>query len=271
MKSPLLDLKAPGPCLCRAMVGLTEELAEDLRALPEQADERIHDVRVRLKIIRSLLRLVQSQVAPARLAAVKENIVSIKDAFADYRDEGVVRKWLANFAAKNTKMRHRLGLAAARGNPPEVSEGIFRAVVDLRRNLQSLEMDRAAADDLSEACGEAYRRARKRWREARKDASDEFMHEWRKRVKDLLYQVEALDDMSLLKKLPSEVGKLADVLGDYHDLSLISARMTDRGEARLRRRIQSRKNDLSRHAQALGKKLFRRKPSAFVKKLRAKK
>ena len=59
---------------------------------------------------------------------------------------------------------------------------------------------------------------------AQKDANDEHMHEWRKSVQYLWYQMRLLRKASpsIIEPLIDELDGLADALGDYHDLAVLA-------------------------------------------------
>ena len=66
----------------------------------------------------------------------------------------------------------------------------------------------------------AYSRGRKRYLEARADPSDEALHEWRKRSKDLWYHLRLVRRCwpQVLDSTADEAHELSDRLGDDHDL-----------------------------------------------------
>jgi CHAD domain-containing protein len=72
----------------------------------------------------------------------------------------------------------------------------------------------------------AYRRGRRDLRRVRQDASDEAVHEWRKRVKDLWYQLRLLRNAwpAPLKAASDEAHELSALLGDHHDLAVLAQR-----------------------------------------------
>ena len=66
-------------------------------------------------------------------------------------------------------------------------------------------------------------RGRKAWKASRRDASDEQVHEWRKRVKYLWYQARLLEpaDPDRISPLVAQLDDLSDLLGDEHDLTVL--------------------------------------------------
>ena len=69
----------------------------------------------------------------------------------------------------------------------------------------------------------SYRRGRKRLRAVEEEASVTNLHELRKRVKDLTYQLRLIRDVdrAMLEPLADHAHGLSDHLGDDHDLALL--------------------------------------------------
>ena len=59
--------------------------------------------------------------------------------------------------------------------------------------------------------------------EATRDVSDNTLHEWRKRAKDLRYQLQFLCKAwpGVIDAAVAEAHDLGDILGDDHDLALL--------------------------------------------------
>lgn len=79
--------------------------------------------------------------------------------------------------------------------------------------------------DLEEALRESYRRARRRYREAVVTRTDEDIHGWRKRTKELRYQLELLEPADAEDEQPHErsLGQVAKGLGLVTDLMVLRA------------------------------------------------
>src|SRR5207344_2992953 len=78
-----------------------------------------------------------------------------------------------------------------------------------------------------------YRRGRKRLRSVEEEASVTNLHELRKRVKDLWYQLRLIQDADkhMLGNLADQAHDLSDHLGDDHDLALLREEAQRRREA----------------------------------------
>ena len=77
---------------------------------------------------------------------------------------------------------------------------------------------------------QSYRRGRRAMRSVRADPGAENVHEWRKRAKDLWYQLRIVRDAwpALLGATADQVHELADLLGDHHDLAVLAEDLEDR-------------------------------------------
>jgi CHAD domain-containing protein len=108
-------------------------------------------------------------------------------------------------------------------------------------------------------------------------ASTETWHEWRKRVKDYLHALEVVvapGRSSPVRRTISSARRLADVLGEEHDLVLLadalraSAESQDARIAELLDAIRLRRHRLRRRARRTGARLYAETPAAIEKQLR---
>lgn len=119
-----------------------------------------------------------------------------------------------------------------------------------------------------------YRRGRQAMRRASADTTNENLHEWRKRVKDLWHSEQLMRPAApkKMKKLAKRTHALSGLLGDDHDLAELRLYVErhpeafdDRaGQQALVAVIDRRRSALQRAAFALGDKLYRRSPKRFV-------
>jgi CHAD domain-containing protein len=129
-------------------------------------------------------------------------------------------------------------------------------------------------DALAPGLKRIYRRGRKRMRAACKDPSPENLHEWRKRVKDLWYATQMVRpaEPERLRKLSKRAHKLADLLGDAHDLHVLRDYADQHPEcfddnaalAALVAVIDRRSRVLRDRALKRGKQVYARSPKRFV-------
>ncbi len=131
-----------------------------------------------------------------------------------------------------------------------------------------------------------YARGRSAMTAARKRKGIAEMHEWRKRVKDLRYAAEALARpqtavakqrrQARLRKIARRADKLAEALGEEHDLALLAERVRGEDEIfrgdpasrkALLRAIARRRRQLRKRAFKTGFALYERKPKRWAKRL----
>lgn len=121
-----------------------------------------------------------------------------------------------------------------------------------------------------------YGRARKRFAKAMSNPSDEAFHEWRKRVKYHWYHCRLLREIwpRVMRARRDEAGRLADLLGDEHDLTVLSQTLgTEKelasldGTAALLGLAAQHRKELRRHARPLGRRLLAEKPKHLSRRL----
>lgn len=103
----------------------------------------------------------------------------------------------------------------------------------------------------------------------RSDPVAENVHEWRKRTKDLWYQLRILRNAwpPVIYETAEQAHDLADLLGDHHDLAVLAEDLTAREIAGDRDAakdlIDRRQGELLKCAFEVGERLFAEKPKAF--------
>ena len=108
--------------------------------------------------------------------------------------------------------------------------------------------------------------------------TDESLHEWRKRVKDLWYVMDILKPIrpGYTEDLGEEAHRLAALLGDDHDLAVLRQVLSTSGDGPcdsasvevILPLIDHRRAELQRDAFALGPALFGERPEVFAARLR---
>ncbi len=105
------------------------------------------------------------------------------------------------------------------------------------------------------------------------DASATNVHEWRKRAKDLWYQLRIVRDAwpELLGETVAQTHELTELLGDHHDLAVLAADLrtrTDLGDREaFEAAIERRQGELLDAALEIGQRLYAEKPKAFRRRL----
>jgi CHAD domain-containing protein len=251
--------------------------------------EAVHEARKDLKKLRSALRLVRPVLgdrvyrreneryrdAARRLSgardaqALAETVSVLEDRFEDAPPPGGWKPIVSALtrsdgagAAELDRLRER---AAA-----EIEAG--------RRELETLSLPGDGFEVVGPGLGRAYSRGRSRFAEAVDDPSDERLHEWRKRSKDLWYHLRLLRPAwrPVLEPLADQAHELSDRLGDDHDLVVLTEHLDDPGieltaeqREHLEGLIERRRRELQAEAFALGEHLYAEKPKQFARRIGA--
>lgn len=286
-----LDIgERPAAGMRRIALGRLERAAERLREAEAAADPSacIHGARKDLKKLRAAIRLLRRELgdelyraeneryreagrmlAPSRDAEVKlGTLEALRERLAPELEPAATDEWLE--ALREERER---ALAAARGD-----DRIARALAIVEAGRDRVEAWPLEAESwklFKPGIGRAYRRGRREMRRAAADPSGTNMHAWRKRAKDLWYQLRILRD-HLPKPLRASLDRadeLAEALGDHHDLTLLRDDLLGRDLVVLDRpalvaAIGARQEQLAKRAFELGERLYARRPKAFRRKLR---
>jgi CYTH domain-containing protein/CHAD domain-containing protein len=256
---------------------------------PEQIEEQVHEIRKRCKEARGLARIVRPALGDEfdrfnRLVGdAATELSSIRDAHAvlvtldhlrsmphDDVEESFapVRAGQAELAREATD-----GLRA--GDPR--LERASALLTDARRRIKLWDLPQGF-DPIADGLGETYRRGARAFKRAVRQPTDDRMHEWRKSVKHLWYQVRLLQPAapSVLGNLSDVLDGLADALGDDHDLAVLvehlaaeperfgaSASMSDVECA-----AREQQDDLRARSFRLASTVYAEPRSAFVARIR---
>lgn len=256
MASPL---KRPaGAALRSSLAKLLREASRATDTFAEDPEEKAHLIRTRAKRLQSLGRLVPR--GREWRASFLPPILAFKEVFAETRDAGIVRALAEKYAPGEA--RH-----LRKASPPDL-EAAALAVAAARSALSAYpSWDDVRWRDLMDRAEGTYRAARCFRREAtRRGASDAVFHEWRKRVKRLLYQCEFLGARAKLACIKRRADRLGNVLGELQDDTMAEVWLRTHG-VEIPHGLPMRKAHLRRKALRLGAELFGSKPRDFRRRL----
>jgi CHAD domain-containing protein len=273
------------------LLGNQVEAASDcLRSKRRISDERVHESRKHNKRARAALRLFRCSLPRARFERINVTLRDAAHPLTEIRDTKVLLDTLASLredigdAANHTSMNAlRRELETARAKTRRTLGASSAALAKTRRALRTVAKDVDEArvhgqgwDVLGPALRRMYRRARNALEAACSERSDEHLHETRKRVKQLWHALQILEPLrpAALGELIDEAHKVADLLGDDHDLAVLAQRASERelaarkdGQALLAL-ILVRRQALQERALTLGERLLSEKPKPFEARLR---
>lgn len=290
---------AAGETLSEALLRVTAEQFDiALRIATAPRDElpgAVHGTRKAIKRLRSVLRLVRGSVSRDSYSADNEMLKLIAAELGTIRDAWVMSQILhrllpnsdpagtANTLIDRLQHRYHTESAALTSN-----EAQMVSIVGQLEHARELSQRWAVADDppgallthsfsvIADGIGRVYKRGRRGMRIVSESPTDTLLHVWRKRVKYLRHQIEALNvvDPEMMSALESDLETLSDLLGDDHDLAVLSQRI--RRDQTLTRDLEmgpvldaiaSTRRDLQRDSMELGRLLYEDSTTAFLARL----
>lgn len=287
----LLHTDEPAPAgLQRVAAGRARKARKKLGEVEgDDAAAAIHGARKDLKKLRAVLRLVREELGETSYRSQNRRFRDAGRLLSDTRDaevkvatlddlEGRFGEEFPAAVAEHWRRdleRERYAAGADAGG--EVAERVERAAATIdvgRDELAAWELGRDSWKLVEPGVLKAYADGRAALAAVRRDPSDEGVHEWRKRAKDLWYQLRILRDLwpGVLGETAEQAHELTDLLGDHHDLAVLAAdletRDTTEPEA-IRALIARRQDELLGGAVAIGERIYAEKPKAFAKRLEA--
>ena len=264
MSRSVLASKRPGADVRAVLEELAGSAVRDAAALPDRAEERIHDIRVGMKEFRAVVRLASPVLSSRELARLDKLARKVKDAFGAARDQdvqlGLLRELLGHRGAKEAEST--LPAAAEAASLPDVADA-RKTCEKLSAMTSKLDLRKMTHRQIIGGWTASYREARRAMSACNDGEEDDFLfHQWRKRVKVLLYQSDILG--SPVAGLVPGAQKLASVLGSQHDLAVLCEKIHFCGPDAERLAFEKKRKTASL-ALALGRRLFRKKPSAILK------
>jgi CHAD domain-containing protein len=261
--------------------GRIDDAVEQLRDPTEEPARAVHEARKDMKKLRSLLRLARPALDSDRYRRENDRFREIGRNLSGTRDAEVKLQTLEGLrdrGARTGPVDEFAEILERERAATDASEATLEtAIAELDTGRQALdEWKLAGWNPAGKGLRRAYRRGRKALAAARTEPSDEAVHEWRKRSKDLWYHLRLLRDArpKVLKPAAQEAHELSDLLGDHHDLAVLAEDLKARGSALSETRrgtllaaIRRRQRELLAAALPIGERLYAEKPKAFGRRL----
>ena len=144
----------------------------------------------------------------------------------------------------------------------------------IRRRIAALPSSDLDAAQPVTGLERAYKNARKAGERAHEERTNDRLHEWRKQTKYLDNQLDMLKSFGprLFARSRKRAHKLADRLGDDHDLAVLQAQIDKftrgnpgqpDGAAALLSQLHERRQKLQRRAFRVGRRLYLGKPKRY--------
>ena len=253
-------------------------------------DDDVHESRKSVKKVEALARLLeQIGFAPPRknvkrLHATRRVLSRLRDADAIIETFDHLRSRFADRIPEHTSAMIRSRLTRRKSKMTRRAQAgagsLARAGKTLRKIRRSVKRWAAPPIDLSElprVLGRSFRASRKAMRRAQTRGQAQDFHDWRKRVKNLWYQLRLAERLvSGLSTQIEEYRELETALGEEHNLVVLRTKLTrDRGLRRIKSQMDNLtaistalQQELQRTAVVLGMRLHKISPKEFAKGLR---
>lgn len=268
-----------------------EQIDSALHCCQNPAKQRgvtVHEVRKHLKKLRAAMRFAIGAVGKNSHAEEDDCVRKIGKLVSDLRDAQVRLQTFIKLRDKAVKKSTRqlfprteelLVLeresfsAAFAGWQKEAIPQLERVKV----RLMAWPLDCLTWKQISNAVCRIYRRGQRALAKAIDDPEPENLHAWRKRVKDVWYQLRILQPLNrtVLEEMARDAEVLGEMLGSEHDLDFLLARLErECGDAafadelsQLQKVIGKRCKRLRRDALELGRRFYAEPSKAFAKRI----
>jgi CHAD domain-containing protein len=284
-----LKLREPLPDGLKRVFGEQIESALELCRHPaKQRGVTVHEVRKHLKKVRAAMRLAITEVGKDRHAREDRCVRKIGRLVSDLRDAQVRLQTLIQLRAETTK--------GPEDNPfPHIEELLSleresfsaafagwqkQAIPQLERveaRLLKWPLQGLTWKQICGAVGKIYKRGQRGLAKTINNLDPENFHAWRKRVKDIWYQLRILQPLNrvVLTEMAHDAEILGELLGREHDLDFLWTRLekesTDellRDElAQIEKLIRKRGKRLRTNALELGRRFYAEPAKAFAKRI----
>ena len=251
-------------------------------------DRAIHEARVGFKRIRAILRLIRGEIGPENFKLENQTYRDAGRQLSAARDNTVVADTLEelindcdkHLAQPDIKLlRKRLRRLRAdqlreKGEQlPQIAENIKQA----RARVQDWPLNNDSFVAIAFGLKKTYKQGRRKFENAQYEKTTVNLHEWRKDVKYLWYQVTVLNALwpKPLDAFAGELSKLSGFLSEDHDLAMLRQRASKQAETlgesteitNLIQLLDHRRTELQTKARSLGLRIYAEKPQDFCARL----
>lgn len=221
-------------------------------ALEAREDPRtaVHEYRKSIRRARSVVALLRPALGRKATDGLVEELRHALRETSALRDDDVLAATLSGVAGDDpalfveaAELAARMGdHAGRRPVPEEVLKGTLPILRRLAPTLEVVLPRGYSTPDLEQGLARTYRRMHQTLERAVHSKDDADFHQWRKRVKELRYQLELLASIGSpqLKAREKVLGELARELGEVTDLAVMCRRVQgEHGEGRLLERARA--------------------------------
>ena len=227
----------PGEEVERGFFRALEEMAIEGRRIEQMshgtAAESVHGTRVLIKRLRALLWFASPAFSASALERPKTDLRKASHLLAAERELAVMRFQLEALARKTSKSADRNALlrlahaqdshSATFARPERSLRHAAAIVLTTIRELKQKTNGGSHWPSVSKRLAKAFRALEKAGKKALRGADPVQFHDWRKRAKRLLYQLQLTQDDGDKRTVQTidRVDQLQQKLGDYHDAVIV--------------------------------------------------
>ena len=268
-----------------------EQIDSALHLCQNPAKQRgvtVHEVRKNLKKLRAAMRLAIGVIGKQCHAEEDHCVRNVGRLVSDLRDAQVRLQTfiqLRDKATKNSEQqlfpRTEELLLLERESFSAAFAGWQREAIpqleSVKTRLMTWPLGSLDWTQICNAVCKIYRRGQRALAEAIDDPDPENFHAWRKRVKDVWYELRILQPLNrtVLAEMAHDAEVLGELLGSEHDLNFLWARLEkESGDealadelAQVQKLIDKRRKRLRRDALELGRRFYAEPSKAFAKRI----
>jgi CHAD domain-containing protein len=269
-----------------------EQIDSALHCCQNPAKQRgvtVHEVRKHLKKLRAAMRLAIGAVGKNCHAEENRCVRDIGRLVSDLRDAQVRLQTFIKLRDKASKKNSEKQLFPRTEELLLLERESFSAAFagwqkeaipqleNLKGRLMAWPLDGLNMKEICDAVCKIYRRGQRGLAKAIDDPEPENFHAWRKRVKDVWYELRILQPLNrtVLEEMARDAEVLGELLGSEHDLEFLRARLEkESGDealgdelAKLQKLINKRTKRLRCDALELGRRFYAEPSKAFAKRI----
>lgn len=255
-------------------------------------NEDVHDTRKNFKKIRTVLRLVRSNLGEESFQVENSFYRSTGRTLSDLRDSSVLiltfdkllknsELEMSNFdfsVFRNFLIEKHKNISAAKSKKSIVINSLSTDLLLSRSRVFDWSLSGDSFRIIKKDLLRIYENGQTFMYAVLSEAVKENVHEWRKRVKDLWYTIRILSNLwpEIMSPLVILLGKLSDTLGDANDLFLLKERIIS-NESKFKDNqhtrelinfIDKRIIDLLREARSIGRKIYSENSNYFIGRMK---
>jgi CHAD domain-containing protein len=277
-------LKPGGRLSRRVRRMFRREMAGVVTGLANGHDESVHAARKGIKKVRSSLRLARPALKKKVYRREQAVFRKAGQALAGKRDAEVLLDTLKKLQQEEpeaingalTTLEQQLHARhKGAGDSLKPQYASKEAVILARRRAKDWPLEKVQWADLCNGLRRTYERGREAFGEAERQRTPENLHAWRKRVKDLAHQLHIIEPACphFLSRLAQESKLLGEILGDDHDLALLTAeiklaKLAKEPAQALSKIITLKQLRLQHTAFELGRRLYQEMPRDFCRRIK---